>query len=87
MNEVYICFTCKNPGHLAQTCRRDPEGDHKHYLRSDTLYPHLPPGKKDIRMTHCWMCKKSLTGNDQKPKPQNSHMILNEIHETKMSRK
>ena len=24
----------------------DPKGDHKHYVRSDTLYPYLPVGKK-----------------------------------------
>ena len=45
-------------------------------------------GKNDIRITHCWVYKKTFTGNDPKPKPESSHMILNvqdpgELHDTR----
>ena len=35
-------------------------------------------------MTHCWSCKESPIVYDQKPKPHNSHIILNEQYPSEL---
>ena len=67
-----VYLTCKIPGYLAQAHRRDSEINHKHHVRSDTLYPHLLPSKKDMRMKSCLSCKEPPVNIDQKPKQQSS---------------
>ena len=63
---------------------RDSERNHKHHFRSDTLYPYLLLGKKDIRMTHCWLHKEPSVENDKEPKPQSLHMISIEQHPSEL---
>ena len=70
----------------------DFERNHKHHVRSDTLYLYLTPDKMDMRMTCDWSCKEPPVDNDQKPKLQSSHIILNEqppseLHVTQMTRR
>ena len=58
----------------------DYKRDHKPHVTSDTLYPYLTSEKIDMRTTHCWSCIEPPVDNDQKPKPQSLHIILNEQH-------
>ena len=87
-----VHLTCKNQRHLTQTCIRDSERDHKGHIRSDTLHTYLTPEKIDMRMIHCWSCKELPIHNDQKTKPQSSHIISNEqnpseLHVTQKEKK
>ena len=78
LNAKPLYLTCKDNGHLAQTYMRHSDRDHKPHVRSETSYPNPTWEKIDMRMTPCWSCKEPPFDNNQKPKPQSSHTILNE---------